>query len=88
MSKDNLNNQRIRLEKLIKGSMYKDFKKDVASLVNIYKTAAYQKLLREDSTEDKMTLIGELRAVQKLLDVLELGSETTYSGDISQQELM
>ena len=88
MSKDNLNNQRIRLEKLIKGSMYKDFKKDVASLVKIYKTAAYQKLLREDSTEDKMALIGELRAIQKLLDVLELGSETTYSGDISQQELM
>ena len=88
MSKDNLNNQRIRLEKLIKGSMYKDFKKDVASLVKIYKTAAYQKLLREDSTEDKMALIGELRAIQKLLDVLELGSETTYPGDISQQELM
>lgn len=78
MSKDNLNNQRIRFEKLVRGSIYKEARQDFTGLVKVYKEIAYRKLLQDgDTSSDKLITTGELKAIQKLLDVLELGSETT-----------
>lgn len=63
------------MEKSFKLSAASDLQKNIVMYLKIIRSQRYSKLLSPDNTDGVDKLIGELRMIQKLLDVLELGSE-------------
>lgn len=70
-----LNGRRVSLEKAFRLTANADLQKNIVAYLKVLRSQRYSKLLSPDNTDSVDRLIGELRMVQKLLDVLELGSE-------------
>lgn len=75
MANTSLNGKRVTLETSFRHTVTSDIQKNVVQYLKILRDTRYTKLL---STEDDNVnrLIGELRMVQKLLDVLEQDNDT------------
>lgn len=70
-----LNGRRVSLERAFRLTANADLQKNIVAYLKVLRSQRYSKLLSPDNTDNVDRLIGELRMVQKLLDVLELGSE-------------
>lgn len=70
-----LNGRRVSLEKSFRLTANSDLQKNIVAYLKVLRSQRYSKLLSPDNADNVDRLIGELRMVQKLLDVLELGSE-------------
>lgn len=70
-----LNGRRVSLEKSFRLTANADLQKNIVAYLKVLRSQRYSKLLSPDNADNVDRLIGELRMVQKLLDVLELGSE-------------
>ena len=70
-----LNGRRVSLEKAFRLTANADLQKNIVAYLKVLRSQRYSKLLSPDNPDNVDRLIGELRMVQKLLDVLELGSE-------------
>ena len=70
-----LNGRRVSLEKSFRLTANADLQKNIVAYLKVLRSQRYSKLLSPDNIDNVDRLIGELRMVQKLLDVLELGSE-------------
>lgn len=67
------NVQRVNLEKAFKTSATTGVQRNICLYLKLLRDKSYAKLL--EGSEDAAPIIGELRILQKLLNVLELGSE-------------
>jgi hypothetical protein len=70
-----LNGRRVSLEKSFRLTANADLQRNIVTYLKVLRSQRYSKLLSPDNTDNVDRLIGELRVIQKLLDVLELGSE-------------
>lgn len=69
------NTRRVALERSLKGTHTSDVQKNVCEYLRILRASSYNRLITPVQTEDINSIIGELRVIQKLLNVLELGNE-------------
>lgn len=76
-----LGSPKIKLERAFRASANVPLQKDICEYIKILRDISYKRLLYCESTDSANLLIGELRALQKLLGTLELES-TTFSEDI------
>lgn len=72
-----LNGKILSLEKAFKVSATSDLQRNISMYLRLLRSQRYSKLLRPDVTDNVDRLIGELRILEKLLSVLELGSKPT-----------
>ena len=70
-----LNGRRVSLEKSFRLTANADLQRNIVTYLKVLRSQRYSKLLSPDNTDNVDRLIGELRVIQKLLDVLELESE-------------
>lgn len=73
------NTRRVSLEKKLKASAATETQRDICEYVKLLRDKSYEKLLQ--GVEDQSICVGELRSLQKLLTVLELGTEPMPSMD-------
>lgn len=73
---DNINSAKAKLEKLFLYSKDVDAQKSICKYLHIMKQQAYIKILQESiSVEERSVLTGELRVIQKLIDILDVRSD-------------
>lgn len=67
------NSLRTKLEAQFKASAASDSQRSVCQYLKYLRDAAYSRLLQDiGAREDRNIIVGELRSIQKLLNVLEL----------------
>lgn len=77
MLKEGINKRRVNLEHKFHRLRETDLVKDFVQYLSILKSISYVKLIQEQRTEKEIiTITGELRILQQLLEVLELRDGT------------
>lgn len=82
MTEQSYSSKRVQLEKAFKVTASSDLQLSIVKYLKLLRDQRYSRLLNTDENNSVDKLIGELRCLQKLLSVLELGGSPALADSL------